>query len=45
MDESIQMLKQAIQEARIGDKERMYSLQRLRRFVPQDATTENWYEL
>ena len=36
MDDSIQMLKQAIQEAKIGDKERMYSLQRLRRFVPQD---------
>jgi len=36
MDESIQILKQAIQEARIGDKERVYSLQRLRRFVPQD---------
>jgi len=36
MDESIQILKQAIQEAKIGDKERIHSLQRLRRFFPQD---------
>ncbi|MCW3994340.1 MAG: DUF763 domain-containing protein [Candidatus Bathyarchaeota archaeon] len=36
MDESIQILKQAIQEAKIGSKERMRSLQRLRRFVPAD---------
>jgi len=34
MDESIQILKQAIQEAKIGSNERMRSLQRLRRFVP-----------
>ena len=34
MDESVQMLKQAVQEARIGDKEKMRSLQRLRLFVP-----------
>jgi hypothetical protein len=36
MDESIQILKQAIQEAKIGDKERIHSFQRLRRFLPQD---------
>jgi hypothetical protein len=36
MDESIQMLKHAVQEAKVGDKERMHSLQRLRRFVPED---------
>ncbi len=36
MDESIQILKQSIQEARIGDKEKMGSLRRLRRFVPAD---------
>ena len=36
MDESIQILKLAIQEAKIGSKERMRSLQRLRRFVPAD---------
>jgi len=34
MDESIQVLKEAIENARLGDKERIRSLQRLRRFVP-----------
>jgi hypothetical protein len=34
MDESIRILKQAVQEAKIGNKERMRSLHRLRRFVP-----------
>jgi hypothetical protein len=34
MDESIRILKLAIQEAKIGNKERMRSLHRLRRFVP-----------
>jgi hypothetical protein len=37
MDESIRMLKQAIEEAKVGDKEKMRSLQRLRRFVPDDV--------
>jgi hypothetical protein len=36
MDESIQILKQAIQEAKVGEKEKLGSLQRLRRFVPSD---------
>ena len=36
MDESIQMLRQAVQEAKFGDKEKMRSLQRLSRFVPQN---------
>jgi hypothetical protein len=36
MDESIQLLRQAVQEAKIGDKEKTRSLQRLRRFVPAD---------
>lgn len=36
MDESIQILKHSVQEAKIGDKERMRSLQRLRRFIPAD---------
>jgi hypothetical protein len=36
MDESIQILRQAIQEAKMEDKEKMRSLQRLRRFVPED---------
>jgi hypothetical protein len=34
MDESVQMLKQAVHEARIGDKEKTRSLQRLRKLVP-----------
>jgi hypothetical protein len=37
MDESIRMLRQAIQEAKIGDKEKIHSMQRLRRFVPSDT--------
>jgi len=36
MDESIQILKQAIQEAKVGEKEKLGSLQRLRRFVPSN---------
>ena len=36
MDESIQMLRQAVQEAKFGDKEKMRSLQRLSRFIPQN---------
>ncbi|MEM2971474.1 MAG: DUF763 domain-containing protein [Candidatus Bathyarchaeia archaeon] len=35
MDESIQILKHAIQEAKIGDKEKLKSLNRLRVFVPE----------
>lgn len=38
MDESIRILKQAIHEAKIGSKERMRSLRRLRRFVPANMT-------
>jgi hypothetical protein len=34
MDESIHVLRQAVQAAKIGDKEKTRSLQRLRRFVP-----------
>ena len=36
MDESIQMLKQAIEESKIGNKDRLLSLQRLRKFLPED---------
>jgi hypothetical protein len=39
MDESIHLLQRAVQEAKIGDKEKTRSLQRLRRFVP--ATYSN----
>ena len=38
MDESIGVLKQAIEEAKIGSKERTRSLRRLRRFVPANIT-------
>lgn len=34
MDESIQVLRQAVEEAKIGDREKLQSLQRLRRYVP-----------
>jgi hypothetical protein len=37
MDESIQILRQAIHEAKVGDKEKLKSLERLRRFIPEDA--------
>jgi hypothetical protein len=39
MDESIQLLQQAVQEAKIGDKEKRRSLQRLRCFVPALGAT------
>jgi hypothetical protein len=34
MDESIQMLRETVEASRIGDKEKMWSLQRLRKLVP-----------
>ena len=34
MDRSIEILRQAVEEAKIGDKDKMHSLQRLRAFVP-----------
>ena len=37
MDESIRILKQAIQEAKIGNKEKMRSLQRLTQFIPKKS--------
>ena len=39
MDESIQILRQSVQEAKIGDTEKLQSLQRLRRYVPADANS------
>jgi uncharacterized protein len=36
MDESIQILRKSVEEAKIGDKEKLQSLQRLRRFVPEN---------
>jgi hypothetical protein len=38
MDKSIQMLQQAIQESKIGNKEKTRSLIRLRRFVPDNIS-------
>lgn len=37
MDESIRILKEAVEKARLGDKERLSMLQKLRRFVPPNA--------
>jgi hypothetical protein len=34
MDESIEILRQSVQEAKIGEKEKLESLQRLRQYVP-----------
>jgi len=39
MDESIQILKQSVQQAKIGNKEKLRSLKSLRRFVPEDANS------
>jgi hypothetical protein len=36
MDESIQMLRETVEASRIADKEKMWSLQRLRKLVPRD---------
>jgi hypothetical protein len=41
MDESIQMLMQAVQEAKLGDKEKMHSLRRLSQFVPRVINRQN----
>jgi hypothetical protein len=38
MDESVGILQHAIQDAKIGDKEKMQSLNRLRHFIPKDVT-------
>jgi uncharacterized protein len=39
MDESIQVLRQAVQEAKVGERDKLRSLQRLRRFVPENANS------
>ena len=41
MDESIHVLKQAIQEAKMSDKERIQALRRLRLFVPSDINIDD----
>ncbi|MEM2673165.1 MAG: DUF763 domain-containing protein [Candidatus Bathyarchaeia archaeon] len=37
MDESINILREAVEKVRLGDRERLNMLQKLRRFVPPDA--------
>lgn len=39
MDESIQILKDSIKRAKVGDNEKLRSLQGLRRFVPENANS------
>jgi hypothetical protein len=39
MDESIIMLRDTVKAARIGDKEKLNSLQRLRRFIPENTNS------
>jgi hypothetical protein len=39
MDESIDILKKSVEAAKIGDKEKLHSLQNLRRFVPENANS------
>lgn len=39
MDESISLLRETVKASRIGDSEKARSLQRLRRFVPEDANS------
>jgi len=36
MDESIRILREAVEKARLGDRERLRMLQKLRRFVPKE---------
>jgi len=36
MDRSIELLRAGIEESRVGDKEKLLAIQRLRRFVPPD---------
>ncbi|MCX8153552.1 MAG: DUF763 domain-containing protein [Candidatus Bathyarchaeota archaeon] len=39
MDESVQVLRQAVEAAKIGDKEKMQSLQRLRRLISENINS------
>jgi hypothetical protein len=40
MDESILLLRQSVEEAKVGDREKLRSLQRLRWFVPATYTVD-----
>lgn len=39
MDESIQILRDSVQNAKIGDKEKLQALQKLRQYVPENANS------
>jgi hypothetical protein len=39
MDESIEILRQTVQESRVGEKEKLQSLQNLRHLVPVNANS------
>ena len=39
MDDSIQILEEAIRNAKLGEMERLRSIRRLKRFIPQDIET------
>ncbi len=39
MDESIQILKDSVESAKIGEKEKLQSLQQLRRYIPLEANS------
>lgn len=39
MDESISILKKAVEEARVGEREKLRGLANLRRFVPANANS------
>ncbi len=37
MDQTTEIIKQGVEESKVGDKEKLHALQRLRRFVPEDV--------
>jgi len=39
MDESVQMLRRAVEAAKLGEKEKLRSLRRLRRFIPESTNS------
>jgi hypothetical protein len=41
MDNSIHILRQAIEKAKVGEREKMHSLQRLNRLVPESKLVQN----
>jgi hypothetical protein len=41
MDQSIHILKHAVESAKLGDREKLHSLQRLKRFVPDSLSSQD----